>query len=60
MTVLLTLAELAELLRVPHATIYARRYRGESLPPAIRIGKHLRFDQEDVRLWLAEQKECPR
>lgn len=46
--------ELAEYLGVPARTIYAWRYKRLG-PPALRLGKHLRFRREDVEAWLAEQ-----
>lgn len=52
MVQLLTVAELAELLRVTPATIYGLRYRGDA-PPAVRIGRELRFDPAAVHAWLA-------
>jgi len=51
---LLTVAELAEFLQKPKATIYAWKYRGEG-PPAIRVGRTLRFRESDVNAWLDRQ-----
>lgn len=51
---LMTPAELAELLKVPVGTIYRWRTTGEG-PPAIRMGKHLRFKRESVLAWLDER-----
>lgn len=50
---LLTVAELAERLQVPVATIYRWNYRGEG-PRRIQVGKHVRYRPEDVDSWLAE------
>lgn len=49
--------ELAEFLGVPVQTIYWWRYRGEG-PPAVRIGRHLRFRPADVERWLAERADA--
>ncbi len=52
---LLTTAEVAEYLAVPISTIHRWRYVGTG-PPAIRVGRHLRFDPDDLDNWIAEQK----
>lgn len=51
---LLSAQELADYLRVPVATLYAWRYRGEG-PPGFRIGKHLRYRWRDVKGWIERQ-----
>lgn len=51
---LLTVRELAEHLQVPLKTIYTWRYKGIG-PPAVRIGRYLRFRAEDVAAWLEER-----
>lgn len=43
--------EVAAFLQVPLATLYAWRYRSEG-PPAIKIGRHLRYRARDVERWL--------
>jgi len=48
---LLTVRQLAELLQVPPKTIYTWRYKGIG-PPAIPIGRYLRFRAEDVAAWI--------
>jgi excisionase family DNA binding protein len=48
---LLTVGELADLLQVPPKTIYTWRYKGVG-PPAVSIGRYLRFRTEDVAAWL--------
>lgn len=48
---MLSPAELAELLNVPVQTIYHWRYRGYG-PRAYRIGRHVRYQPEDVQAWL--------
>lgn len=56
---LLTVRELADLLQVPPATIYAWRYKGKG-PTAVPVGKYLRFRPEDVAAWLEARAEPPR
>ena len=46
----LTPDELAARLRVPKATLYQWRYRGEG-PRAIKVGRHLRYRLADVERW---------
>lgn len=48
---LLTTEDLATLLNVSLAVVYGLRYRGEA-PPAIRIGRELRFRRADIDAWL--------
>jgi predicted DNA-binding transcriptional regulator AlpA len=50
---LLTLAEVAELLRVAEATLYRQRYLGE--PPGslgFRVGGLVRYRPSDLEAWL--------
>jgi excisionase family DNA binding protein len=51
---LLTPPEVAELLGVELATLYAWRYRRHG-PPAIRIGKFLRYRPHELEAWLDDQ-----
>jgi excisionase family DNA binding protein len=51
---LLTLAEVAEALGVPVATLYQWRYKGTG-PRGIRVGRHVRYRATDIEAWLAEQ-----
>src|SRR5262245_65909184 len=53
---LLTIDELATHLQIPRSTIYVWRTQGLG-PAGIRIGRHLRWRQEDVELWLEERKQ---
>lgn len=46
--------ETAAFLGVPVATLYQWRRRGYG-PPAIRVGRHLRYEPAAVRAWLAAQ-----
>lgn len=52
---LLTAAQVAELLAVPVSSVYeyARRYRDPL--PSIHIGRHRRFDRDNLAGWLTRQ-----
>ncbi|MFF9217535.1 helix-turn-helix transcriptional regulator [Streptomyces viridosporus] len=52
----LTPVDLAGLLGVPVETIYQWR-RKQTGPRGFRVGRHLRFDPEDVRVWVESQME---
>jgi excisionase family DNA binding protein len=49
---LLTPSQLAEMLGVPVATLYAWRYHGKG-PIAVRVGRHLRYRRDEVDAWIA-------
>lgn len=51
---LLSVEDLAAYLGVPLATIYAWRYRRQG-PPGFRVGRHLRFREKDIEVWIADQ-----
>ena len=53
---LLTIAELASLLKVPKSTIYGWRHQRRT-PPAIKVGRHVRFRLSDVQEWLANNED---
>lgn len=53
---LLTVAELAEYLGVPVATVYAWRHRREG-PPGFRVGKYVRYRMSDVQERIERQLE---
>ena len=54
----LTVAELAEYLKVPKSWIYSRsRETGPSAMPKIKVGKYVRFELDKVLAWLKEQSE---
>ncbi len=54
---LLTVEEVAELLRVPPSWVYERtRRRGVDRIPGFRLGKYWRFRQADVLAWLERQR----
>jgi excisionase family DNA binding protein len=46
-----TVKEVAEYLSVPVQTLYDWRCKHEG-PPALKIGRHLRFRESDVFAWL--------
>ncbi|GGP58441.1 MULTISPECIES: helix-turn-helix transcriptional regulator [Streptomyces] len=48
----LTPLDLADLLGVPVETVYQWR-RKDTGPRGFRVGRHLRYDPEDVRTWVA-------
>jgi excisionase family DNA binding protein len=54
---LLTVDEVAELLRVPLSWVYERtRKRGVDRIPGFRLGKYWRFRESDVLAWLDRQR----
>jgi excisionase family DNA binding protein len=53
---LLTIAELASLLKVPKSTIYGWRHQRRT-PLAIKVGRHVRFRLSDVQDWLASNED---
>jgi predicted DNA-binding transcriptional regulator AlpA len=56
---LLDIQQLAFYLQIPVKTLYAWRYRQVG-PPAIRVGRHLRYRWEDIAGWLADLADGPR
>jgi excisionase family DNA binding protein len=55
-----TPTEVADYLAIPLATLYRWRSTGSSAPEGIRIGRHLRFDPNEVRAWAASQSDSRR
>jgi len=54
---LLTVNELASLLKVPASWIYQRtRGRGRDRLPHLKIGKYLRFEERAVQSWLGRHR----
>ncbi len=53
---LMTTEELANYMSVPLQTIYAWRAHRKA-PPAIRVGKFLRFRRSDVDAWLTARSD---
>ena len=55
---LLTVRELAELLKVPPTWIYSRtRARSVNRLPGLRLGKYWRFREADIVTWLERQRK---
>ncbi|MEW2223123.1 helix-turn-helix domain-containing protein [Streptomyces sp. NPDC006990] len=52
----MTPLDLADLLGVPVETVYQWR-RKDTGPRGFRVGRHLRYDPEDVRTWVATRIE---
>lgn len=52
---LCTLADVAQLLRVPPATLRYWRHLGTG-PHSFRIGRHVRYYRDDVDAWLEKQR----
>ncbi len=58
---LLTVEEVAEMLRVPKSWVYGRtRKRGVERLPHLKLGKYLRFEEVAVREFLERQKVSAR
>jgi excisionase family DNA binding protein len=54
---LLTVEEVAELLKVPVSWVYDRtRSRGMNRIPGFRLGKYWRFQESEVLAWLERQR----
>ncbi len=53
---LLTPQDVATLLGVPVRTLYTWRQAGKG-PRAISVGRHLRWEPDEVRRWLNERAE---
>jgi excisionase family DNA binding protein len=54
---LFTLGEVANLLRVPPATVRYWRHQGTG-PRSFRIGRHVRYQRSDVETWLRDQRRA--
>jgi predicted DNA-binding transcriptional regulator AlpA len=58
----MTAEDVCEFLDLPsRATLYAQRYRGD--PPgslAVLVGRHLRWDPDDIDAWLDDLKASRR
>lgn len=55
---LLTSDQLAAVLGLSVQTLYNRRTRGDALPPCVKVGRLLRYEQAEVHAWLASQREA--
>jgi excisionase family DNA binding protein len=54
---LMTIGEVAEILKVPVSWVYSRtRRRGADRIPGFRLGKYWRFREVDVLAWLDRQR----
>jgi excisionase family DNA binding protein len=49
-----TIKEVSTFLRVPVGTLYQWRHRRTG-PRASKVGRHLRYDPDEVRAWLSRQ-----
>lgn len=49
-----TIDDVSAFLGVPVQTLYQWRHRSDG-PPCMRLGKHLRFDPDQVRAWVASK-----
>ncbi|MDP9427397.1 MAG: helix-turn-helix domain-containing protein [Actinomycetota bacterium] len=56
---LLPAQEVADFLGIPLTTLYQWRTKGTA-PRAIRVGRHLRFDPQDVNAWCDRNADQPR
>jgi len=55
---LMTVSEIAALLKVPVSWVYERTRRpGIEQIPHAKLGKYLRFSWPEVKTWLQEQRE---
>lgn len=53
---MMTTAQVARWLAIPVGTVHRWQRTGDG-PPSMRVGKHLRFDPQEVREWMREQAE---
>ena len=55
---LLTIQDVAQLLKVPKSWVYARtRHRGAERLPFIKLGKYLRFEEDAIRAFLDRKRK---
>jgi len=52
--VLLTVDEVAEILRVPRSWVYSH----QDQLPTVRLGRYVRFRRSEIDLFLDQQKAC--
>jgi len=50
---LMTVEEVAALLRIPTGTLYQWRSRRTG-PKSLKVGRYLRYEPADIRAWLEE------
>ena len=60
MSQLLTIKDLAQLMGWSPQAVYDRRFRGDSLPRSVEVGRTIRYRLEDVERWLEEHAEPAR
>jgi excisionase family DNA binding protein len=53
---LLSVQDVAGLLQVPVQTLYQWWLRREG-PPALRVGRYVRYDPDDLRRWIDGRKD---
>ena len=53
---LLTVREAADVLRVSERTLWTLTHSGEL--PAVRVGRSVRYDQNDLASWIESRKTC--
>ena len=53
-SVLLTVDEVAEILRVPKSWVYSH----QDQLPTVRLGRYVRFRRSEIELFLDQQKAC--
>lgn len=52
------ITQLAAVLKVPKSWLYRHTMnKGKGCLPRIRVGKHLRFDPEQVKAWILKRNE---
>jgi len=54
---LLTTRQVAAYLQVPVPTLYDWRTGRRPCPPALRVGRHLRWPKAALDRWIADQRE---
>lgn len=55
MSKLLTLAEAAEKMRQPEATLRFWRHQGATGPRSAKLGRRIFYREEDVQAWIDQQ-----
>ncbi|QLG89930.1 helix-turn-helix domain-containing protein [Chitinibacter bivalviorum] len=53
---LIDIKELSETISLAEQTIYNRFNKGGDLPPAIKLGRSLRWRESDVAAWIASKQ----
>ena len=57
-TPLRTAQDVADYLQIPITTLYQWRTKGTG-PRAVKVGRHIRFRQEDVDAWCEQHSDEP-